>query len=177
MRDLLDVPVDGRWHLRYLFEAFALDVMRRELRRGDAAVPLEPQVFDLLACLIGNRERVVSKEDLREAVWKGRVVSEATLGSRINAARAAIGDNGEDQRLIRTLPRVGFRFVGSVRESQDLALAVAPDVSVALPVPAGGQEPVVRTDQQPDPVERSESTAIQSVECGGSRPAGVARRT
>ena len=92
---------------------------RRELRSGDRLVAVEPQVFDLLEFLIRSRERVVSRDDLMAAVWRGRIVSEATLSSRVNSARAAIGDNGEQQRLIRTLPRKGVRFVGEVREQSD----------------------------------------------------------
>ena len=77
-----------------------------------------PQVFDLLVHLVENRERVVSKDDMLEAVWSGRIVSESTLTSHINAVRKAIGDNGEDQRLIRTVARKGFRFVGEIEEEQ-----------------------------------------------------------
>jgi DNA-binding winged helix-turn-helix (wHTH) protein len=102
----------------YLFENFALDTDRRELRRGGAEVSLEPQVFDLLEYLIRNRERVVSKDDLLASVWHGRIVSESTLSTRISAARSAIGDSGEQQRLIKTLSRKGIRFVGSVSEHQ-----------------------------------------------------------
>jgi len=102
--------------LLYLFEDYALDPERRELRRGPDVMAVEPQVFDLLVYLVQQRDRVVSKDDLRAAVWAGRIVSESTMGSRINAARAAIGDSGEAQRLIRTLPRKGFRFVGAVLE-------------------------------------------------------------
>jgi DNA-binding winged helix-turn-helix (wHTH) protein len=104
--------------VRYVFEDYVFDADRRELWRGSTAVPVEPQVFDLLAYLIENRERVVTKEDMRTAVWGGRIVSESTLSSSINAARTAIGDSGEAQRLIRTLPRKGFRFVGPVREER-----------------------------------------------------------
>src|SRR5205814_9611909 len=75
---------------------------------------VEPQVFDVLEYLLDNRDRVVSKDDLIEAVWSGRIVSDSTLTSRINAARKAIGDSGFDQKLIRTMPRKGFRFVGAV---------------------------------------------------------------
>jgi pimeloyl-ACP methyl ester carboxylesterase len=99
----------------FLFENFSLDVGRRELRRGSGAIPVEPQVFDLLVYLIENRDRVVTRDDLIASVWGGRIVSESTLASRINAARAAIGDNGKDQRLIKTMPRKGLRFVGEVR--------------------------------------------------------------
>jgi TolB-like protein len=102
--------------LRYLFEKCELDMDRRELRRDAAVVPLEPKVFDLLAYLIANRERVVSKDDLLASVWEGRIVSESALTTRINAVRSAIGDSGEKQRLIKTLPRKGIRFVGEVRE-------------------------------------------------------------
>jgi TolB-like protein/Flp pilus assembly protein TadD len=105
--------------LRYLFDEFVLDTGRRELRRGGALTAVEPQVFDLLVHLIQNRSRVVSKDDLLASVWGGRIVSESALFSRINAARAAVGDNGEDQRLIKTLPRQGVRFVGAVREEED----------------------------------------------------------
>lgn len=96
------------------FEDCELDTGRYELRRGGEAVPVEPQVFDLLRILIENRDRIVTKDELFAEVWEGRIVSDATLNSRINAARKAIGDNGTDQRLIRTAPRRGFRFVGEV---------------------------------------------------------------
>ncbi len=99
----------------YRFGPFTLDSARRELSRDGAEIAVEPQVFDLLRVLIERRDRVVSRDDLLEAVWNGRIVSEATLGSRINAARTAIGDTGTGQRWIRTLPRKGVRFVGAVR--------------------------------------------------------------
>ena len=86
------------------------------------AVSITPQVFDLLDYLIRNRERVVSKDDLISAVWNGRIVSDAALTTRLNAARSAIGDTGEKQRLIKTLPRKGFRFVGAVQERAQSAL-------------------------------------------------------
>ena len=101
---------------RFLFENFVLDSDRRELHCGGTPVPVEPQVFDLLEFLLRHRERVVSKDDLLSAIWGGRIVSELALSTRINAARSAIGDSGEEQRLIRTVLRKGFRFVGAVRE-------------------------------------------------------------
>ena len=104
--------------MRYLFEEYAFDTDRRELHRGANVVSVTPQVFDLLDYLIRNRERVVSKDDLINAIWNGRVVSDAALTTRLNVARSAIGDCGEEQRLIKTLPRKGFRFVGTVREAQ-----------------------------------------------------------
>jgi DNA-binding response OmpR family regulator len=85
--------------LLFWFEDYALDTDRRELRQGPALLSVEPQVFDLLVFLVRNRDRVVSKDDLLASVWGGRIVSESTLASRINAARRIIGDNGERQRL------------------------------------------------------------------------------
>lgn len=118
----------------YQFENFILDTARRELRQGGDLVAVEPQVFDVLTFLIDARDRVVSRDDLLNAVWNGRIVSEATLSSRVNAARTAIGDNGAEQRLIRTLPRKGVRFVGEVREVAD----PAPPATEIIPV-----EPIV----------------------------------
>src|SRR5262245_47895270 len=103
-------------YLLYLFDDFVLDSDRRELRRGFDLISVTAQVFDLLLYFIKNRDRVVSKDDLIAAIWHGRVISEAALTTRLNVARNAIGDNGHEQRLIRTLPRKGFRFVGAVRE-------------------------------------------------------------
>jgi DNA-binding winged helix-turn-helix (wHTH) protein len=92
-----------------------IDVARRELRRANVPVHVEPQVFDLLIYLVQNRDRVVSKDDLIASIWGGRIVSDSTLTSRINAARTAIGDSGGGQKLIRTIARKGLRFVGAVR--------------------------------------------------------------
>jgi TolB-like protein len=115
-----------------------IDVERRELRRDKAVVHVEPQVFDLLIYLVRNRERVVSKDDLIASVWGGRIVSDSTLTSRVNAARKAVGDSGEKQEFIRTIPRKGLRFVGVVRSEPNRAestqLASPPD-SAALSLP------------------------------------------
>ena len=122
--------------LRYFFEHYAFDTDRRELRRGPDVVSTTPQVFDLLDYLIRNRERVVSKDDLIKAIWNGRSVSDAALTTRLNAARGAIGDSGEEQRFIKTLPRKGFRFVGQVREAREVAgpnPGDAPENALALP--------------------------------------------
>jgi TolB-like protein/Tfp pilus assembly protein PilF len=114
--------------LRLIFADHVLDSDRRELRRGDRLVALEPQVFDLLVYLMENRERVVSKDDLIASVWGGRIVSDSTLTSRINAARKAIGDSGGEQKLIRTIARKGLRFVGAARtEPGDEPAAVPPE--------------------------------------------------
>ena len=100
----------------YTFEDFSLDTDRRELRRGTDLITVEPQVFDLLEYLVRNRERLVSKDDLIAAVWEGRIISDSTLSSQITAVRHAIGDSAEHQRLLRTVPRKGLRFIGEVRE-------------------------------------------------------------
>ena len=101
--------------MRYLFEDCCLDTDRRELRRDGTLVAMQPQVFDLLVHLLKHRDRVVSRDDLIDLVWRGRIVSDSTLDSRINAARNAVGDSGKEQKLIRTFPRKGLRFVGVVR--------------------------------------------------------------
>jgi DNA-binding winged helix-turn-helix (wHTH) protein len=103
-------------NLLYIFDDYALDPDRRELRSGATMVAMEPQVFDLLVHLIRHREHVVSRDQLIESIWGGRIVSESALSTRINAVRSAIGDSGNEQRLIKTLPRKGIRFVGDVRE-------------------------------------------------------------
>src|SRR6266850_1980827 len=103
--------------MQFLFRDCVLDPDRRELTRESRGIAVGPQVFDLLAYLLQNRARVVSKNDLLDAVWGGRIVSESTLTSHINAVRKAIGDSGEEQRLVRTIARKGFRFVGEVREA------------------------------------------------------------
>ena len=105
---------------------FVLDPGRRELRSGTKVLAVEPQVFDLLEFLIRNRTRVVSKDDLLAAVWGGRIVSDSAIAARINAARQALGDNGREQRFIRTIPRKGFRFVGEVWQQ-------APAATTSLP--------------------------------------------
>ena len=109
--------------MRFLFDGYVLDIDRRYLRFGASPVALEPLVFDLLAYLVANRHRVLSKDDVLDSVWSGRTVSESALTTRIAAARRAVGDSGEIQKLIRTIPRKGFRFVGEVREEEDTILS------------------------------------------------------
>jgi TolB-like protein len=118
-----------------LFEDFSLDVRRRELRRGADLLTLEPKVFDLLAFLIENRERVVTRDELIAHVWNGRIVSESALATCINASRAALNDSGDKQRLIKTLQRKGIRFVGEVREKE--------------PAPHGSAQPQAETAAPP----------------------------
>jgi len=112
--------------MRYSFDECVLDLERRELAKGGQPVDVEPQVFDLLVFLLRNRERVVSRDDVIVGVWGGRIVSESTLASRVNAVRRAIGDDGTAQRLVKTIVRKGFRFVGEVREDDAGAHAPVP---------------------------------------------------
>ena len=100
------------------FADFHIDLARHELRRAGDPIPLEPQVFDVLVHLLRHRDRIVSKDELIETIWHGRIVSEAALSSRINAVRRALGDNGSDQMFVRTMHKRGFRFVGDVDELQ-----------------------------------------------------------
>jgi DNA-binding winged helix-turn-helix (wHTH) protein/pimeloyl-ACP methyl ester carboxylesterase len=144
----------------FLFEDFALDSERRELRMGGKILPIEPQVFDVLLHLIQNRHRVVSKDDLIASIWDGRVVSDSTLDSRINAVRKAVGDSGGQQRLVRTTTRKGFRFVGDVTTAatserrrasepakiqQEVHFCTAPDGVRIAYASAGHGPPLVKT--------------------------------
>ena len=117
----------------FRFGDHVLDIERRELRRGDEPVALEPQVFDLLVYLVRNRGRVVSKDDLIDSVWGGRIVSDSALTSRLNAARKAVDDSGAEQRVIRTVQRKGVRFVGEVSEAGEPAAPV--EVALAATEP------------------------------------------
>jgi TolB-like protein/Tfp pilus assembly protein PilF len=124
------------------FGDYEIDIERRELRRAKTPVHVEPQVFDLLVYLVQNRDRVVSKEDLIASVWGGRIVSDSTLTSRINAARNAVGDSGEDKKLIRTIARKGLRFVGEVR------------------MPPNDDEPAEVTDSPPEEIQERSRIAL-----------------
>src|SRR3954462_1624542 len=101
--------------MKFFFSNQILNTDTRELSRSDMPIALEPQVFDLVVHLMENRDRVVSKEEVIDKIWKGRTVAESTLSSRINVARKAVGDSGSAQALIRTIARKGFRFVGAVQ--------------------------------------------------------------
>lgn len=114
--------------MRFRVDNHELESELRELSRDGVAIPMQPQVFDLLLFLIEQRDRVVSKDDLVARVWENRPISDSALSSRINAVRKALGDDGKAQRLIRTIPRKGFRFVGDCVE-------LPPAVSAA-PTPA-----------------------------------------
>jgi TolB-like protein len=124
----------------YRFAAFELDMDRFELRKNGAPVAVEPQVFSLLALLVTNRERMVSKGDIHERIWNGRIVSEAALSSRIRSVRKAIGDDGGAQRLIRTVHGKGFRFIGEVSDSTAAVTSAEPSKSRSVHDSAAGPE-------------------------------------
>ncbi len=153
--------------MQLAFGDYVLDGARRELRRGSEQIALEPQVFDVLLYLVQNRERLVTKDDLIAAVWNGRIVSESTLTSRIAAARKTIGDSGEQQALIKTYARKGFRFVGEVRTSREGDGGAGPPAQTQT-VPAApllGADPDTAADQARRPA--SSGAALK----WGGRPA------
>jgi TolB-like protein len=143
--------------LDFRFADFEIDVARHELRRAGAVVHIEPQVFDLIVLLVKNRDRIVSKDELIEAIWQGRIISEAALSSRISAARRALGDSGGDQSLIRTLHKRGFRFVGDVEEVA--AAAVVAAAEAAAP-PAAKDAPQLVPSTEPLPLPDKPSIAV-----------------
>jgi TolB-like protein len=141
---------EGESRVNIVFAGHEVDLRRQELRRAGQIVHVEPQVYDLLLHLVQHRDRVVSKDELLDAIWNGRIVSDAALSSRINAVRKAIGDSGERQALIKTIHRRGFRFVGAVREGTE-------DVP---PV----EEPTRRAiDEEPAPAEPIASSRKPSI--------------
>jgi pimeloyl-ACP methyl ester carboxylesterase len=139
----------------YRFGDYALDLQTYTLRRGEEEIAVEPQVFGILACLIENRDRLVTKDELIESVWDGRIISDATLSSRISLARQAVGDSGDSQAVIRTVPRRGFRFVAEVS-------ADSPPSAPAPPAATTG--PVVRYCVAPDGVQ------LAYASCGSGPP-------
>ncbi|MEY4237904.1 MAG: hypothetical protein RL339_505, partial [Pseudomonadota bacterium] len=116
----------------FAFDGLELDCARFELRRHAQRVHVEPQVLSLLILLAENAERMVSKDEIIERIWDGRIVSESAVSARIKAARKAIGDDGKDQRLIRTIHGKGFRFVGRI-EPRGTGVAAAPIAAPAQP--------------------------------------------
>jgi TolB-like protein/DNA-binding winged helix-turn-helix (wHTH) protein/Flp pilus assembly protein TadD len=122
----------------YRFGEYELDASRFELRRRGRADAIEPQVYELLLYLIQNRHRLVTRADLNRAIWNGRIVADSTVNSRIKAVRRAVGDNGKSQSLIRTFPRLGYRFIAEVTERRPARLmAVNARRDVARIVAAG----------------------------------------
>jgi TolB-like protein/DNA-binding winged helix-turn-helix (wHTH) protein len=138
----------------FIFAGHELDLRRQELRRGGQTVHVEPQVFDLLVLLLKNRDRIVTKDEILDTIWDGRIVSEAALSSRINAARKAIGDNGDNQSCIRTFHKRGFRFVAEVQEVFDQPQTSAP------PMDRLANETVVDVDHMPASAEQLRTSTV-----------------
>ena len=115
--------------MAYQFGEITLDPESLELKNGEKAIEVEPQVFSLLVCLIENRDRVMTKDEIIEQVWDGRIVSDGTLNTRINAARKAVGDDGKAQAVIKTFPRRGFRWVAVVDDGDTPSEAASDTIS------------------------------------------------
>ena len=134
----------------YRFGSFELDLAKAELRVGREPCPLEPQVFALLAFLVENRERLVSKDEILEKIWDGRVVTDSALTSRVKSARKALGDDGKAQRFIRTVHGQGYRFVAEVRaERQQTSVLSAADIDQESDAPGHAQITDVEPRSQP----------------------------
>lgn len=114
--------------MRYSFADCVLDTANHTLMREGVPVPVEPQVFDLLRLMTERAGQLVTKDELVAVVWNGRIVSEATISARINAARVAVGDTGKDQRVIRTVSRRGFEMVADVAVHSGTGTARAPEI-------------------------------------------------
>ncbi len=107
--------------MKHTFNSFELDTRLFELRDRGVGVPIEPQTYNILAYLLAHRDRVISKQELLDNLWEGRIVSESSLNTCIKAARKAINDNGQDQHTIATIYRRGYRFIADVKEMADIA--------------------------------------------------------
>src|SRR5262245_38710673 len=161
--------------LSFRFGDFEIDLARQELRLAGTNVHIEPQVFDLLVHLIRNRDRIVSKDELFDVIWQGRIVSEATLNSRISAARRALGDSGSDQSFIRTLHKRGFRFVARIDENEPAPSILVHTQPPASQAAAEATAPVVSPDE-PSPLPPRPSTADQDEDSFADRHAAAPSR-
>lgn len=168
--------------VKYRFSDFEVDLSQQELRREGTPVHIEPQVFDLIVHLVRNHERVVSKDELIDIVWNGRIISEAAFSSRINGARRVLGDNGTDQLFIRTLHRRGFRFVAQVQAiggSDAEAIRLAPEQRATIDIPkqASLSTDVSHLDDVVSNRSRQRPTRARSSRCCRSRTCRTIRRT
>ena len=158
--------------MKYRFAEFVIDLNQQELRRMGEVVHIEPQVFDVIVHLVRNHDRIVSKDELIETIWNGRIISEAALSSRINGARRALGDNGTDQALIRTLHKRGFRFVGDV---QTISVADAePEQARFIPESALKQEAAAVRVSVAAEVSRLDDIVSESVKAEASARPSIA---
>src|SRR5262249_14709237 len=123
--------------MRYRFDQFDVDTDRYELRGGGRVQPVEPLVFDLIVFFARNPNRLISRDDMVEAVWRGRAVSDATISSAVKSARRALGDSGDSQSLIRTVRGRGFAFQARVETEAAKSAPSAAAGPVAHPATDG----------------------------------------
>ncbi len=158
----------------FVFEDYRIDAARFEVRQGRHCLAAEPQVLDLLICLLRNRDRVVTRDEILDAVWKGRIVGDAALSSRVKAARRLIGDDGKSQRAIRTIHGRGFRFVGEVLVDEEPPRPVSAE-DVPTPAAAPGRLPAMPPGLAPYPTPEVHYARSGSVhvayQCYGNGPA------
>nr|WP_298726843.1 winged helix-turn-helix domain-containing protein [uncultured Steroidobacter sp.] len=124
--------------MKYQIAEFTVDTARYRISSGDAAIAVEPKVFDLLVYLIRHRDRVLSREELFREVWDGREVSDATLSNHVKSARKILGDSGELQKTILTIRGRGYQFIAPVTVIPEDAGAMADDRAAAQPAPDRG---------------------------------------
>jgi len=133
----------------YRFGAYSVDTGRLELCSSGQVIPVQPQAFALLLFLIENHERVVSKDEIIDNIWEGRSVSDATLNTRINALRRALGDSGESQSVIKTFARRGFRFVAEIENEEEAETGLAPSTNTG-DIPSIAVMPFVNISGNPE---------------------------
>jgi DNA-binding winged helix-turn-helix (wHTH) protein/tetratricopeptide (TPR) repeat protein len=134
--------------MRYAFEDFILNTDRVELTKGGCEIAVEPQVFDLLHILIQNRDRVLSKDELIELIWEGRIISDAAISSCVKMLRKALDDDGKQQRIIRTVHGRGFRFVAAVDEIANVSAGQAREPPAIEPLPSVQEEQLSTISQR-----------------------------
>src|SRR5512145_624849 len=123
--------------MNYQVGPFTIEPARYRIRAGDGTLPVEPKVFDLLVHLIRHRDRVLTREELFQAVWDGREVSDATLSNHVMSARKLLGDSGDLQHAIQTVRGRGYQFVAPVHEVEEgVGRAEPSTASVTSPAPA-----------------------------------------
>ena len=144
----------------YQVGPYVIDTARFRLRRGEEPVPLEPKVFDLLVHLVRHRDRVLTREELFDAIWDGRPVSDATLSNHVRNARKALGDNGDLQQTIETLRGRGYRFIAPVTELD--AATPAPAAAPAPGTAPRARSATHRARKRPVKPDRAESAAASA---------------
>jgi DNA-binding winged helix-turn-helix (wHTH) protein/Tfp pilus assembly protein PilF len=99
----------------YQFGNFKLDTNNYRLFENDCEIPVEPQIFNLIAYLVGNQDKTVTRDELLKHIWKGRIVSDTSINNSVKSARKILGDNGAKQEAIRTVHSRGYQFVAAAK--------------------------------------------------------------